>query len=96
MNQPQLKEGTVATYQVLQNTTTYQLRLTPTGKGLWMCVEESGLNWKLTATAEMIEQTVTKASAGQENMNMKEFTSHLLQAISKSSEQWGIGIMTPV
>lgn len=39
---------------------------------------------------------MTKASAGQENMNMKEFTSHLLQAISKSSEQWGIGIMTPV
>lgn len=59
----QLKEGSVATYQVMQNTTVYQVRLTNTAKGLWMCIEESGLNWKLTISPEMIEQTVSKASA---------------------------------
>ena len=51
MNQNQLKEGTVAIYQVMQNTTTYQVRLTNTSKGLWMCIEESGVNWKLTITS---------------------------------------------
>jgi hypothetical protein len=61
--QSQLKEGTVVTYQVLQNTTTYQVRLTLTTRGLWMCIEESGLNWKLTITPEMVEETVAKASA---------------------------------
>ena len=49
-----LKDGNVATYQVLQNTTTYQVRLANTNKGLWMCIEESGLNWKLTITSEMV------------------------------------------
>lgn len=91
-----LKEGVVSTYQVLQNTIVYQVRLTSTNKGLWMCIEESGLNWKLTITAEMIEQTVAKASASKETMNLKEFTSYVLQAISKSTEKWSIGIMTPV
>lgn len=66
-----LKEGSVVTYQVLQNTTTYQVRLTNTNKGLWMCIEESGLNWKLTLSQEMVEQTVAKASNHQENMNLK-------------------------
>lgn len=65
MIQNQLKEGTVVTYQVLQNTTTYQVRLTNTAKGLWMCIEESGLNWKLTVSQEMVDQTVSKASASQ-------------------------------
>jgi hypothetical protein len=64
MAQFQLKEGSVATYQVLQNTTTYQLRLTNTPKGLWICIEETGLAWKLTISQEMVEQTVSKASAG--------------------------------
>lgn len=92
----QLKEGSVVTYQVLQNTTTYQVRLTNTSKGLWMCIEESGLNWKLTISQEMVEQTVSKASGNQVTMTLKEFSTHLLEAISKSSEKWGIGIMTPV
>jgi len=38
MAQNQLKEGVVMTYQVLQNTTTYQLRLALTAKGLWACI----------------------------------------------------------
>jgi hypothetical protein len=50
MIQNQLKEGNVVTYQVLQNTITYQVRLTNTSKGLWMCIEDAGLNWKLTIT----------------------------------------------
>ena len=55
MIQNQLKEGTVVTYQVMQNTANYQIRLTNTGKGIWMCIEETGLNWKLTVTPEMVE-----------------------------------------
>lgn len=91
-----LKQGSVATYQVLQNTTTYQVRLTNTNKGLWMCIEESGLNWKLTISQEMVEQTIAKASNHQETMSLKQFTNNLLMAISKATEKWGIGIMTPV
>ena len=66
-----LKDGNVATYQVLQNTITYQLRIANTQKGLWICIEESGLNWKLTITSEMIEQTISKASAGQQTFTLK-------------------------
>lgn len=29
-------------------------------------------------------------------MNLKEFTGHLLAAISKSSPVWSVGIMTPI
>lgn len=29
-------------------------------------------------------------------MTIKEFTNSLLQAISKTSDRWGLGIMTPV
>jgi len=38
MAQISLKEGSVSTYQVLQNTITYQVRLSLTPKGLWMCI----------------------------------------------------------
>lgn len=61
-----------------------------------MCIEESGLNWKLTLSQEMVEQTVAKASNQQQTMTLKEFTNYLLMAISKTTEKWGIGIMTPV
>lgn len=59
----QLKDGSVITFSLLQNTTTYQIRLASTAKGLWVCIEESGVTWKLTITQEMVEQTVGKASA---------------------------------
>jgi len=39
MAQNPLKEGNVVTYQVLQNTITYQLRLANTNKGLWACID---------------------------------------------------------
>lgn len=29
-------------------------------------------------------------------MNLKEFTTSIMQAISRTSEKWGVGIMTPV
>lgn len=48
MAHSQLKEGTVLTFQVLQNTITYQLRLANTAKGLWACIEEGAVTWKLT------------------------------------------------
>jgi hypothetical protein len=83
-NQP-LKDGAVVSYQVLQNTITYQLRLASTAKGLWVCIEEASSIWKLTVTAEMVEQTIAKASAGKQTFNLKDFTSHLIAALSKSS-----------
>jgi hypothetical protein len=91
-----LKEGSVATYQLLQNTTTYQLRLSLTAKGLWVCAEEAASIWKLTITQELLEQTVAKASASRETLTLKEFAAHLVAAVSRSSERWGVGVMTPV
>jgi hypothetical protein len=44
----------------------------------------------------MAEQTISKATAAKETMSYKEFQSNLLAAISKSSEKWSIGIMTPI
>lgn len=82
---PQLKEGAVLTFPVLQNTTTYQLRLANTAKGLWLCIEEAGLAWKLTITSEMVEQTISKASGGTEKMALKDFTTALLAALGKTS-----------
>jgi hypothetical protein len=51
MTHNSLKDGAMLTYSVLQNTLTYQIRLTNCNKGLWICIEESGLTWKLTITS---------------------------------------------
>lgn len=59
-----IKEGNVHSFSIRQNTVTYSLRLAHTPKGLWLCIEESFSQWKLTITNELIEQTVTKASGG--------------------------------
>ena len=96
MAHAQLKEGSVLTFQVLQNTVTYQVRVANTAKGLWLCIEDSGLAWKLTISAEMVEQTVSKASGGTEKLNLKDFTTFLLQALARASEKWSVGIMTPI
>jgi hypothetical protein len=96
MSQPILKEGAVSTFQLLQNTTTYQLRLSLTPRGLWVCAEEAATLWKLTISEDLLRQTVSKASADKETMTFKELASHLLVAIGRSSERWGIGVMTPV
>lgn len=96
MNNQPLKQGAVISYQVLQNTTTYQLRLANTAKGLWVCIEEASSIWKLTITAEMVQQTIAKASAGKQVFNLKEFTAYLIAALSKSSQKWSVGIMTPI
>jgi hypothetical protein len=96
MAHAQLKEGSVLTFQVLQNTVTYQVRVANSAKGLWLCIEDSGLAWKLTISAEMVEQTVSKASGGTEKLNLKDFTTFLLQALARASEKWSVGIMTPI
>lgn len=59
-----LKEGNVYTYQVPQSSATYVVRMALTGKGLWVCIEESLMQWKLTISEELVTQTVAKASAG--------------------------------
>lgn len=42
------KDGNVYTYQVPQNSANYQIRVALTPKGLWVCIEESFMQWKLT------------------------------------------------
>jgi len=44
----------------------------------------------------MVDQTATKASNNKETMSLKEFSGYLLQAITKSTEKWTLGIMTPI
>jgi NADPH-dependent 7-cyano-7-deazaguanine reductase QueF-like protein len=44
----------------------------------------------------MVEQTVSKASNGKETINLKEFTAVLLQAVTRATEKWSLGIMTPI
>ena len=51
-------------FNIRQNTVTYALKLAHTPKGLWLCIEESFSQWKLTITNELIDQTVAKASGG--------------------------------
>ena len=43
----------------------------------------------------MVEQTISKASNSKETFTFKEFISFLLQAVTKASEKWSLGIMTP-
>jgi hypothetical protein len=45
-----LKEGNVHSFNIRQNTVTYTLRIAHTPKGLWVCIEESFSQWKLTIT----------------------------------------------
>ena len=42
------KEGNVYTFQIPQNSAHYQIRVALTQKGLWICIEESYMQWKLT------------------------------------------------
>lgn len=59
-----IKQGNVHSFNIRQNTVTYALKLAHTPKGLWLCIEESYSQWKLTITNELIDQTVAKASGG--------------------------------
>jgi len=44
----------------------------------------------------MVEQTISKASNSKETFTFKEFINFLLQAVTKASEKWSLGIMTPI
>jgi hypothetical protein len=46
--QTSFKDGNVYTYHVPQNSANYQVRAALTQKGLWLCIEESYMQWKLT------------------------------------------------
>ena len=91
-------------YSLVQNTTTYQIRIAHTMKGLWLCIEETLSNWKLTVTPELIDQTVAKVSGNNSNNNEKaetkmgyrEFTDALLAGLKKNNPRWSIGVMTPI
>lgn len=91
-----LKEGNVYAYSLPQNTANYQVRIALCPKGLWVCILESVMQWKLTITDEMIKQIVTKASAGKETLTFKEFVSAAINGLQKDHQKWSIGIMTPI
>ena len=91
-----LKQGNVYTYNVPQNTTNYQVRVALTPKGLWICILESVMQWKLTISEELIQQIIPKASGGKENLSYKEFVSAVINGLQKDHKKWSIGIMTPL
>ena len=90
-----LKEGNVYSYALPQNTANYQVRVALIPKGLWLCILDSVLQWKLTLTQELVDQTVAKASAGQESFIFRDFAQALLAGLQKSHPRWSVGIMTP-
>lgn len=59
------KEGNVYTFQVPQNSVTYQIRVALTQKGFWVCIEEAYMQWKLTISEDLALETISKATAGQ-------------------------------
>ena len=63
-NQVNIKDGNVYTFKVPQNSANYQVRVANTAKGLWMCIQETYMQWKLTITPELLAQTVEKAAGG--------------------------------
>lgn len=65
------KDGNVYTYQVPQNSANYQIRVALTPKGLWVCIEESFMQWKLTISEELAMQTIAKATSGQQALTFK-------------------------
>lgn len=54
------------------------------------------MQWKLTISEELAQQTVAKISSNGEQLSFRDFISAVYAALSKSGDRWSIGIMTPV